>query len=213
MTRHPLLLIAAGGLAREVLSVVRESGREVLGFLDDRHDELPSSITGVPVLGGIDDVVRYPRAELLVCVGSGIGRERVVARLSALGVESERYSTVIDPSVRNPGGCPVGVGSILLAGVVLTADAVVGEHVVLMPRVTVTHDCLIGDFATLAAGVALGGGVRVGRGAYLGMNCSVRQNLSIGIGATIGMGAVVLTDVHSSETWAGVPAQRLGVSE
>ena len=211
MTR-PLLLIAASGLSREVLPVVRESGRAVLGFLDDRHDELPRTIGGAPVLGGLDDVPLYPDADLLVCVGSGAGRERVVERLSELGVDSSRYATVVDPSVRNPGACPVGVGSILLAGVVITADAVVGAHVVAMPHVTITHDCLVDDFATLAAGVALGGGVRVGRGAYLGMNASVRQGLSIGAGATVGMGAVVLTDIDDSGIWAGVPARPLGVT-
>ena len=209
---RPLLLIAASGLAREVLPVVRESGRHIVGFLDDRHDELPPTIAGAPMLGGIDDIALYPDADVLVCVGSGIGRERVVERLSALGVDDSRYATVVDPSVRNPGGCPIGVGSILLAGVVLTADAEIGEHVVAMPRVTITHDCLIDDFATLAAGVALGGGVRIGRGAYLGMNSSVRQGLSIGPGATIGMGAVVLSDIHDSEIWAGVPARQLGVT-
>jgi sugar O-acyltransferase (sialic acid O-acetyltransferase NeuD family) len=213
MIRRPLLLVAASGLAREVLPVVRESGREILGLLDDRHDELPPTIAEAQVLGGIDDVVHYPHADLLVCVGSGLGRERVVARLSALGIESERYATVVDPSVRNPGACPIGLGSILLANVVLTADAEIGEHVVVMPRVTITHDCLIDDFATLAAGVALGGGVRVGRGAFLGMNCSVRQGISIGIGATIGMGAVVLSDVRAAETWVGIPARRLGAPE
>ena len=209
---RPLLLIAASGLAREVLPVARESGRDVLGFLDDRHDELPRTIGGAPVLGGIDDIPLYPDADVLVCVGSGLGRERVVARLGELGVDSSRYATIVDPSVRNPGACPVGPGSILLAGVVITADAVVGSHVVVMPRVTITHDCLINDFATLAAGVTLGGGVRIGRGAYLGMNSAVRQGLSIGTGATVGMGAVVLSDIHDSETWAGVPARPLGVS-
>lgn len=211
MTR-PLLLIAASGLAREVLPVVRESGRDVLGFLDDRHRELPRTVGGAPVLGGLDDIPLYPDADLLVCVGSGLGRERVVARLSALGVDASRYATVVDPSVRNPAGCPVGAGSVLLAGVVITADAVIGEHVVAMPRVTITHDCLIDDFATFASGVALGGGVRIGRGSYLGMNSSVRQGVTIGAGATVGMGAVVLSDIQDSETWAGVPARPLGVT-
>ncbi len=209
---RPLLLLAASGLAREVLPVVRESGRDVIGFLDDLHDELPRTIGNAPVLGGIDDIPLYPDADVLVCVGSGLGRERLVARLSTFGVDASRYATVVDPSVRNPGDCPVGAGSILLAGVVITADAVLGSHVVVMPRVTITHDCLIDDFATLAAGVALGGGVRIGRSAYLGMNSSVRQGLSIGLGATIGMGAVVLNDIHDSETWAGVPARPLRVT-
>lgn len=207
-----VLLVAASGLAREVLPVLREAGRDVLGFLDDRHAELPRTIGGAPVLGGIDDIPLYPDADVLVCVGSGTGRARVVERLSTLGVDASRYATVIDPSVRNPGSCPIGAGSILLAHVVITADAVVGAHVVAMPRVTITHDCLIDDFATFAAGVALGGGVRIGRGAYLGMNASVRQGVSIGAGATVGMGAVVLGDIHDSETWAGVPARPLGVT-
>ena len=208
----PLLLIAASGLAREVLPVVQESGRAVLGFLDDRHVELPRTIGGAPMLGGIDDIPLYPDAQVLVCVGSGAHRERVVARLDGLGVDAERYATIVDPSVRNPGACPVGVGSILLAGVVITADAVIGAHVVAMPRVTITHDCLIDDFATLAAGVALGGGVRIGRGAYLGMNCSVRQGVSIAPRATVGMGAVVLRDIHHPGTWVGVPARLLWVT-
>lgn len=210
--RRPVLLIAASGLAREVLPVVRESGREVLGFLDDRHAELPRTIGGAPVLGGIDDIPLYPDADVLVCIGSGLGRERVVARLAELGIDASRYATIVDTSVRNPGGCPIGVGSILLAGVVITADAVIGAHVVAMPRVIITHDCLVDDFATFAAGVALGGGVRIGRGAYLGMNASVRPGLSIGAGATVGMGAVVLSDMRESETWVGVPARPLGVT-
>ena len=82
-----------------------------------------------------------------------------------------------------------------------------------MPNCTITHDDVIGDFATLAAGVALGGSVRIGAGAYLGMNASVRQGLAIGADSTVGMGSVVLADVPERQTWAGVPAQQLGEHE
>lgn len=208
MTR-PVVLIAASGLARETLPVLRETGRQVLGLLDDRHAELPPIIGGVPLLGGIDAVRLYDEAELLICVGSGPGRERLVSRLRDFGVDDSRYATVIDPSVRNPGNSPIGAGSILLAGVTITADAQLGRHVVVMPRVIITHDCRIDDYATFAAGVALGGFVRIGRGAYLGMNASVRQRVAIGVGATVGMGAVVLHDIPDHQTWAGVPARQL----
>ncbi|MFF2271648.1 acetyltransferase [Agromyces sp. NPDC058136] len=204
-----VLLVGASGLAREVLPLLREAGREVLGLLDDRRGELPGEVDGVPVLGGVDEVALHPDADVLVCIGAGRVRAAIVERMSRGGVV--RYASVLDPTVRNPGACPVGEGSILLAGVTITADAVIGAHVVAMPGATITHDCRIDDYATLAAGVALGGGVRLGRAAYLGMNASVRPGVLVGAGATIGMGAVVLEDVPEGETWAGVPARRLGV--
>lgn len=206
----PVLLVGASGLAREVLPVLLEAGRKVLGILDDRHADLPPAVGGVPVLGGVADAAAYPEARLLLCIGAGTGRSAVLERLGT-AVDDDRFATVVDPSVRNPGGCPVGAGSILLAGVTITADAAVGRHVVAMPRVTVTHDCAVEDLVTLAAGVSLGGGVRIRRGAYVGMNASVHPGLTVGAGATVGMGAVVLTDVPDGQTWAGVPARQLGV--
>ncbi|PUB29938.1 sugar O-acyltransferase (sialic acid O-acetyltransferase NeuD family) [Promicromonospora sp. AC04] len=198
-----LLLVGASGLAREVLPIT--AGYDVRGILDDRHADLAPVIGGVPVLGPVASAAAHSRALLLLCIGPSGARAAVHERLDP----GTRFATVVDPSVRNPAGCPVGVGSILLAGVTITADALLGAHVVAMPGVTVTHDCVVADFATLAAGVSLGGGVRVGRAAYLGMNAAVHPGVRIGAGATVGMGAVVLTDVPDGETWAGVPARRI----
>jgi sugar O-acyltransferase (sialic acid O-acetyltransferase NeuD family) len=205
-----LLLVAASGLAREVLAAVRESGQfDVVGFFDDDADKLGTALDGALVLGPVSDVLRYPEARVVVCVGAGSGRARVVARLAALGLPSHRYATVIDSSVRLPEGCRIGSGSILLGHVTLTAGVTLGDHVVVMPGVTLTHDDVVEDFATFAAGVSLGGGVTIGRGAYLGMNASVRERVSVGAGAIIGMGAAVLDDVPGGETWVGVPARVL----
>ncbi|WP_372593646.1 NeuD/PglB/VioB family sugar acetyltransferase [Actinotalea sp.] len=207
MSTAPLLLVAASGLAREVLAAVRVRGtHEVVGLLDDNEDLHGSSVGGVRVLGGIESVADHPDALLVVCAGKGSSRAALVERL---GASPERFATVLHPTVEVPGGCTVGPGSVLLSGVVLTADVTVGSHVVAMPQVTFTHDDVIEDFATFAAGVSLGGSVRVGRGAYLGMNVSVREGLSVGAGATVGMGAAVLASVPGGQTWAGVPARAL----
>lgn len=202
-----LLLLGASGLAREAAAAA-QAGHRVIGVLDDDPDKRGTRVAGVEVLGGIAHAAEYD-ADLLVCVGSGAGRRAVVARLAALGVDPGRYAKLVDVSVRIPDGCSVGAGSILLAGVVLTADVSVGRHVVVMPNATLTHDVRLDDYATLTAGVSLAGSVRVGEAAYLGMNASVRQGVSVGAGAVIGMGAAVLTDVPPGETWAGVPARPL----
>lgn len=205
-----LILIAASGLAREVLAMVRSSGQyDVVGLLDDDKEMAGVSVDGAPVLGTIDDAARYTHAFVLVCIGSGRARESVVERLTALGLTEARYATAIDPSVQYPEGCRVGRGSILLRNVTLTAAVTIGSHVVAMPSVTFTHDDDVADFATFAAGVSLGGGVRIGRAAYLGMNASVRERTSVGAYATVGMGAAVLSNVPDGETWVGVPAHEI----
>jgi sugar O-acyltransferase (sialic acid O-acetyltransferase NeuD family) len=205
-----LLLVGAGGLAREVLACVRENGQfDVVGVLDDDASRVGSTLDGAPILGPASHALRYPEARVIACSDAGTGREQAVARLAGLGFPPYRFATVVDPSVRIPSCCDIGPGCILLGNVTLTTGITVGRHVVMMPGVTVTRDAVVADFATLAAGVSLGGGVRIGRAAYLGMNSSVREGISVGAGSRIGMGAAVLADVPAGEIWAGVPARVL----
>jgi len=198
-----ILIIGASGLAREVLAAGLTG---VTGILDDDPGRHGTEVGGVPVLGSVS--LAAARSErLLVCIGPGVGRRVVVRALAATGVGPERYADFTAPTARVGRGVAVGRGSILLDGVVATADASIGAHVVVMPNSVITHDDVVGDFATLAAGVALGGDVRIGEAAYLGMNASVRPHVRIGRDAALGMGAVALTDIPDGETWIGVPAR------
>lgn len=205
-----LILVAASGLAREVLASTRTSGSfNVVGFLDDDPVLAGEDIDGVPVLGRIADATAFPTVFFVLCAGKGATREKIAFMLAGMGIGSVRYASVVDSSAVVSDGSVIGAGCILLANVVLTAGVRLGSHVVAMPNVTFTHDDEVDDFATLAAGVSLGGGVHIGRRAYLGMNSAVREHLSVGSGATVGMGAAVLNDMPDDETWVGVPARAL----
>ncbi|MGV8978116.1 MAG: NeuD/PglB/VioB family sugar acetyltransferase [Cellulomonas sp.] len=211
MAGGDLLLVAASGLAREVLALVRAHDLyDVVGILDDSAELLGTEIDGVRVLGGVEVAAMRPFASLVVCVGRGSAREAIVKRLADAGVSRDRFATVVHPGVAVPAGSAVGAGTIILAGVVLTTAVSVGDHVVVMPNATLTHDDTLEDYATVCAGVSLGGSVTVGSGAYLGMNASVRERVRVGAGATLGMGAVLLADLPDDETWVGVPARKLG---
>ncbi len=201
-----LLLVGASGLAREVLAAGITG---VTGILDDDVSLQGAEIGGVRVVGVIDDAADRGE-QLLVCIGPSAARAQVVRRLAESGVGDERFAVFAARSARIGATSTVGNGSIVLDGVVVTADAAIGRHVVIMPNSVVTHDDRLDDAVTLAAGVSLGGSVRIGAGAYLGMNACVRQGVTVGADATVGMGAVVLEDVPQGETWAGVPARALG---
>lgn len=205
-----LVLVAASGLALETAEAARAAGLRVEGCVDDDPGRWGTLAGGwLEVIGGPESLAAHPDSPVVVCAGSGVVRERIVSRLDRLGVGHDRYVSVVHPSVDVPASCAVGTGSVLLAGVVLTASVTVGRHVVVMPHVTLTHDDVIEDFATLCAGVRLGGNVRVGRGAYLGMASSVRERVTVGDRATLGMGGVLVGDLPDGEVWAGVPARSL----
>ena len=203
-----LVLVAASGLALETAEAARAAGLAVAGCVDDDESLWGTTVRGwLPVLGGLDSLASQGDSPVVVCAGKGAVRERIVRRLAAAGVGPERYTTVVHPSVEVPQSCTVGPGSIVLAGCVLTAQAALGAHVVLMPHVTVPHDDVVEDFATLCAGVTLGGHVRVGRAAYLGMSSSVRERVVVGEESVLGMGGVLVRDLPAGETWTGVPAR------
>lgn len=205
-----VILVAASGLAREVIAAAPR-GIRFIGILDDDREKHGSLLAGVPVSGGLEQLEHRGSAKIAVCAGKGAGRRGLVTRLSEFGVTDADYATLLAPGVRVPPGCAVGAGSVVLPGVVLTADVTIGRHVVVMPNVTLTHDDRLDDFATLCAGVSLGGNVTIGEAAYLGMNSSVRENSCVGAGAVLGMGAALLFDLPEGETWVGVPARPLAV--
>lgn len=201
-----VVLVAAGGLARETISSIRQTGdHEVAGILDDDASRHGGDIGGVRVLGGLDRAADMSE-RLLICAGLGLTRARIVSRLEMIGVRASRYATHVDAAAVVGDRVSIGEGSIVLAGCVLTSDISLGAHVVLMPRVVLTHDDRVGDFATLTAGAAVGGRVTIGRCAYIGMNASVRQDLTVGEQAVLGMGGVLVRDLPDGQTWAGNPA-------
>lgn len=207
----PLLLIGAGGLAREVLAAARELPDvwKPFGMLDDSPALHGSEVDGLPVLGSTDLVHEYADARVLVCVASPArpaGRANLVRKLN---LPAERYATLIHPAASLAQGVTIGEGTVVLAGTVVTAPQHIGAHVIVMPQALFTHDDSVGDFVTIAGRATLAGAVTVGTAAYLGAGALVRQGIHIGAGAVIGMGAVVLSDVPDGETWAGVPAKKL----
>lgn len=205
-----LVIVGAGGFARETAQAVRDTGEfKLLGHLDDNANLHGTDVDGVPVLGGCDLVHELPEARVVVCVGNPrdyAARARLVRRL---GLPADRYATVIHPTAVVSATSTIGPGSVLLAHCVLTAAVRVGAHVAVMPHVVLTHDDVVEDYVTITSGVRLGGGVRLERGAYVGSGALVREGTTVGAWSQIGLGSAVLDDVPPGEIWVGSPARLL----
>jgi sugar O-acyltransferase (sialic acid O-acetyltransferase NeuD family) len=207
---RPLLIIGTGGFARETAAAVRadpEGRWQLVGFLDDDPSRVGTAVDGIKVLGPSDEVSEHPAASVVVCTGNPrdyASRHRIVRRL---GLDAERYATIVHPSSSIGYGSTVGVGTVLLAHAVLTADVTIGIHVACMPHVTLTHDDVVEDFSTMASGVGVGGSARIGTGAYLGAGAVLREGVTIGDWSLIGAGSLVLSDIPARCVAYGQPAR------
>ncbi len=214
MSTEPLLIVGAGGFARETAAAVSavnavEPRWELLGFLDDDPQRQGTSVGRLPVLGPIAALDDHPDARVVVCIGNPrnyASRKHVVERL---GPHRDRFTSVVHPSASIGDGTTIGMGTVVLAGAVTTTAVSIGEHVAVMPHCVFTHDDSIGSFATFGAGVRLAGAVTIGEGVYVGSAAVVREGITIGDWSLIGMGSLVLGDVPPAEVWVGSPAHRL----
>ena len=210
-----LLIVGAGGFARETVEAVRAINDDyptwsLLGLLDDNPDRWGKLVGGVPVVGPIEHVHRHPWAQVVLTTGRPdmyVSRPLIAARL---GLPEARYATIVHPTATVGTTCTIGAGSVLLAHVDLTADVTVGRHVVVMPQVVLPHDARVDDFATLASGVRVGGACHVAEGAYIGAAACLREGTTVGSRALVGMGSVVLRDVPAMRKWLGSPAGDAG---
>jgi sugar O-acyltransferase (sialic acid O-acetyltransferase NeuD family) len=211
-----LLLVGAGGFARETLELVHAINREapawsLAGLLDDDPERHGEQIHGVPIIGPCAAVAEHPEAFVVACVASPEEPLRRLRLVDRLGLPPERYATLIHPRATIAGSATIGPGSVVHANTVMTADIRVGAHVAVMPSVVLTHDDVIEDGVTFGAGVRVSGAVRIEKGAYIGAGALLRERIVIGSGALIGMGSVLTKSVPPDEIWHGLPARQKAV--
>lgn len=209
-----LLLIGAGGFARETVELVRAVNREaptweLLGLLDDDPELRGRKLLGAPVLGPCEAAAEYPDAVFAACVANPEDPLRRLRLVERLGLPEERYATLVHPRAIVPESVSLGPGTVVHASVVFTADVRVGAHVAIMPEVVLTHDDVVEEGATFGAGACVAGAVTIGAGAYIGAGALLRERLTVGAGAVVGMGAVVTRPVPPGETWYGSPATKV----
>ena len=211
MSTQRVVIIGAGGFAREVLDVLeaangRTASYEILGFIvDPQYAEPGREVNGKPVLGGFEWLGRHGEDVFAICgVGASDLRYHLVARARKLGV---RFFSVIHPQAMITRWVTVGEGTIVTAGCILTNRIRLGDHVQVNLDCTVGHDTVIEDFVTLAPGVHVSGNVTLCEGCSVGTGANIIEKKTVGQWATLGAGTTVISDVPSDSTVVGVPGK------
>lgn len=207
-----LVIIGAGGFAREVAFLVEDLNRveprwRLLGFVDRDRKNDGLAVGGYSIIG-TEDLIRDYQGELNVVIG--IGQPQVISRIveSLKDLEHVRFPNLIHPGVvMHSGRVEFDDGNIVCAGNIFTTDIKVGSYNILNLSCTFGHDDLIGDCNVINPGVNVSGGVVIEDRCLLGSGATILQNKRIGYEATVGAGAVVAKDVPPRATVVGVPAK------
>ncbi len=204
---RPLLIFPCNGNAIEALDCLG-GAFELRGFIDDTPEKQGRPVHGHPVLAR-DALASMPGALVLAVPGSPASfrtRDRIIG---GLGLPPERFATVIHPAAHVSPLARIGRNVLIMAGVVVTSNAVIGDHVCILPNTVVHHDAVVGDYTLIGSNVTLAGHVQVGRHCYIGSGTSVMNGITIGDGALVGLGSNVIRPIEAGRTAAGNPTRVL----
>lgn len=206
-----LIIVGASGFGREVLVWANDtlSGQPdwaIGGFLDANPMALGELTLSARVVGDPDTYRPTPNDRFVCAIGDPLRRLSICRSMENRGAT---FTTLIHPTAVVGQRCRIGKGSIVCPGVVITADATVGDHVIVNVHSSIGHNAIVGDGCTLSGHCDVTGYARLGEGVFLGSHAAVLPSIRVGDYARIGAGSVALRNVPSGVTVMGVPAKRI----
>jgi sugar O-acyltransferase (sialic acid O-acetyltransferase NeuD family) len=204
---RPLFLFPCNGNAIEALDCLGDAW-QLIGFIDDTLQKQGQLVHGHRVFSR-EAFAERPDALVLAVPGSPTSFRTRDRTIDSLGLPTDRFATIVHPAARVLPLARIGRNVLIMAGTVVTSNAVVGDHVCILPNTVVHHDAVIGDWTLIGANVTLAGHVQVGRRCYIGSGTSVMNGITIGDGALVGLGSNVIRPIDAHRTVAGNPTRVL----
>ncbi len=195
-----MLVIGAGGLAKEVADLVTAVGLEVEAFYAEPSAAVLHPVDGVPVL---DDLDAARSRAAVIAIGDTGARKRFAEMLRG----RFELPSLVHPSACVSASADLADGVLVMQNAVVNAGAMVGAGTLLNVACCVAHDCTVGAYCHLAPVTQMGGGASLGDGVFCGTSSVVLPNTSVGAWSVCGAGAVVTADVPPRSLAVGVPAR------
>jgi sugar O-acyltransferase (sialic acid O-acetyltransferase NeuD family) len=214
-----IVIVGAGGMAREVKALIREINRlaptlEFAGYVVTDMTKLTDRDSRDEVVGD------YPwlraNANRVDAVTIGIGTP--TARLKVSKEIRQVLPDVEFPALVHPTAhmdfetAQIGDGALVCSGVVGTVNITLDPFALCNFGCTLGHEVRIGEGTVINPGANISGGVTLGRGVLVGTGAQILQYITVGDYATVGAGAVVIRDVPPSVTVVGIPAKPFLIS-
>ena len=204
--KDKLIIIGASGHGKVVADIAIKMNKwQSIVFLDD--DQAIKISIGLEVIGKTADAFTYKdEADFFVAIGNNAVREKVQEKLIEDGLN---VVSLIHPSAVIGTDVEIGIGSVVMAGVVVNSSTRIGKGCIINTSSSLDHDNVIEDYVHISPGVRTAGSVEIGKRTWVGIGSVISNNVNICSGCKVGAGAVVVKDITEPGTYVGVPVRRV----
>ena len=216
MSLKNIVVLGAGGMAREITWMIRELNR-----VGDTYNFLGYVITDLLQVGPHDsrDVLLgdyewlAEHASSIDAVTVGIGAPAARLKVASEGpriLPDAEWPALVHPRAEfDRQSVSLGDGVQICIGFTGTINLDFQPFSLANFGCSVGHETQIGRGSVINPGANIAGGVVLGERVLVGTGAQVLEYRKVGDGATVGAGAVVTKDVAPGITVAGVPANPL----
>ncbi len=205
--KEKLYIFPYNGNGLEALDCIGDK-YEFLGFIDDTPEKQGKNQFGHAI---------YPRTKLsefkdtkIIAVPGSPSSYKIRDKIiSDLNLTKERFISLIHPKASVSPLAKIGSNCLIMAGVVITSNAVIGDHVCILPNTVIHHDAVIGDYTLIGSNVSIAGSVEIQNNCYVGSGTRIINNVLIGKNSLIGLGSNVIRSVPDGSKVAGNPASQI----
>jgi sugar O-acyltransferase (sialic acid O-acetyltransferase NeuD family) len=207
-----VVIIGAGGFAKELYDLLTDCKCEQIVFYDDIHPEV-THFYGCRVLKSKNHLKEHFQYDPHFILGLGNPEKRSKLFNECLDLGGQSPVWISPDSKIGKHEVAVGSGTSIMHHTTISNGTTIGIGGLIYNNVSITHDCSIGDFVEISPGATLCGGVKVGDLSHIGANATVLPNIKIGKNVVIGAGCVVTKNIPDNSIVKGNPGQITSMHE
>ncbi len=207
MMHNNLAILGANGHGKVVAGIADATTKydEMVFFdVENEKERFPYEILHQDELHS--DAKFKENYEFIVAIGDNKLRQRLTEDLIA---EDYQIATIIHPTAVIGNRVKIGVGSIIVANVVINCDSIIGKGAIINTAATIDHDCVLGDYVHISSGVNLAGSVTIGDLSWCEIGSIIINNIIICNNCLIGAGSTVTKDIKESGTCFDVSTRKI----
>jgi len=205
-----ILVIGDSSFTKVIINLIEDEGEfEIFGVIDCLN--VGNKFSNYDIVGTKEDIPRLLDENDIYGGVLAIDNNwmcKVVYDKILLIYSKFNFITVIHPTAIIGKNVIIGRGTLVMAGVVVNSDSVIGEFCLLKMQSSLGHEGIMEDFSSLSFGVITGGNLKLGTFSNISFSTSVIENIKIGAHSFIGAGSLVLNNIPSFTVAFGIPAKK-----